>query len=209
MSVKAQPRISGGIREARHPVRAIRATGRSNLASPPRADRRPDQPPKTCPSSPTALISVLSASTGSTGGFAAPAGSGGPAASMAGWSVVGSVRGSSSVTATGYSDGRRGFFGYHARGPVAQRQSRRLLISRSWVQVPPGSPDPFHRPVCTVASPSQIEGGRGIDRADQPLHRPGGTRPAGPDRTAVTADVLNPPGGGRCRSRRRRARAHA
>ena len=31
-------------------------------------------------------------------------------------------------------------FGYHARGPVAQRQSRRLLISRSWVQVPPGSP---------------------------------------------------------------------
>ena len=34
----------------------------------------------------------------------------------------------------------RGFFGYHARGPVAQRQSRRLLISRSWVQVPPGSP---------------------------------------------------------------------
>ncbi len=31
---------------------------------------------------------------------------------------------------------------YHARGPVAQRQSRRLLISRSWVQVPPGSPVP-------------------------------------------------------------------
>ena len=31
---------------------------------------------------------------------------------------------------------------YHACGPVAQRQSRRLLISRSWVQVPPGSPSP-------------------------------------------------------------------
>src|SRR4029079_10350903 len=50
MSVEAQPRISDGVREARHPGRATRATGRSNDA--PRSPRTAGfaQPPKTCPS---------------------------------------------------------------------------------------------------------------------------------------------------------------
>ena len=53
---------------------------------------------------------------------------------------------------------------YHARGPVAQRQSRRLLISRSWVQVPPGSPSqalPCRGPAaCPRRTPTRRRGPR-------------------------------------------------
>ena len=199
ISVEAPPRISDGARpspsaRSGRQGRPEEVTTRSASRGPPArlSRRRPARRrrPRSClscrlrPARRDLLVPLCS-----SGGRATPL-----TASPAGWSSVGSVRGSSSVMATGYSDGRAGFFGYHARGPVAQRQSRRLLISRSWVQVPPGSPDPFHRPAHSVASPKPFEAR---------------TRGTDPDRTAVTADVLSPPGGGPCRSRRLRARARA
>ena len=180
------------------------------------------QPPKTCPSSPTALISVLSAvSTALSAVSTTSSGSswcadclraGGMRLSRRRWQAgpcrarcAAHARSWGQATPAGSSlDSRVSC--PRARSSAAEQETLNLSVVGS-------SPTGLTRSVPSSGLfrrlPDPIEGGRGIDRADQPRTDPARPRGRGPHRTAVSADDLSPPGGGPRRSRRLRARARA
>ena len=156
MSVAARPPTSGGAREARHPVRATRETGRSNDASPLPADRpawlsrrrlgrrRRPRSCRSCRPRPAQQDPSLPALSSVRPGSRRVAGSLG--------------RRLAAALVLGHGDRllpvrHRGFVRVscpRARSSAAEQETLNLSVVGS---SPTGLTSPFHRPICTVASP--------------------------------------------------------